>query len=140
MLTRRQDYEINNGGFGQGNLKEISVGAVEASDDVDDETFANTHEFVDCVEKWGDRLAAVRVKIETHLGAHLAEDPNNKGLQGLKRRYIDVLDEVPVWPTDGFDNFEEGQMFKRASTNAQRTPDVSACIASHENPIPPLFS
>ncbi|KAF5759539.1 hypothetical protein HanXRQr2_Chr16g0742471 [Helianthus annuus] len=109
MLTRRQDYEINNGGFGQGNLKAISVGADEAGGDLDDETFANTQEFVACVEKWLDGFAAVRVKIETHLGAHLAEDPNNKSLQDLNRRYINVLDEVPIWPTDRFDNFEEGE-------------------------------
>ncbi|MFS7945886.1 hypothetical protein Hanom_Chr06g00529381 [Helianthus anomalus] len=120
MLTRRQDYETSNGGFGQGNSKAISVGAVDAGDDVDEETFANKHEVVDCVEKCVDRLAAVRVKIEMHLGARLTEDPNNKGLPGLKRRYIDVLNYVPVWPTDGSDSFEEGQMFKRALTNAQR--------------------
>ncbi|KAJ0835367.1 hypothetical protein HanRHA438_Chr16g0754391 [Helianthus annuus] len=125
MLTRRQDYEINNGGFGQGNLKAISVGVDEAGGDLDDETFANTQEFVACVEKWLDGFAAVRVKIETHLGAHLAEDPNNKSLQDLNRRYINVLDEVPIWPTDRFDNFEEGEMLQRASMNAHRTPDVS---------------
>ncbi|MFS7947169.1 hypothetical protein Hanom_Chr06g00544931 [Helianthus anomalus] len=131
MLVRRHEYEIKNGGFGCGKLIGISVGVVEAGMDVDDETFADTREVVDCVEKWVDKLAALRVKIETHLGARLAEDPNKKGLQWLKRRYNEVLDKLPIWPAEGLDSFEEGQMFKRTSTSCQCTLDARAGIAKH---------
>ncbi|MFS8004973.1 hypothetical protein Hanom_Chr13g01232061 [Helianthus anomalus] len=80
MLTRRQDYEINSGNFGQGSLKSISVGADEVGGNVNYETFANTEEFVRCGEKWLHGFTAFWVKIETHFGARLAEEPNNKGL------------------------------------------------------------
>ncbi|KAM0040866.1 hypothetical protein Hdeb2414_s0011g00359351 [Helianthus debilis subsp. tardiflorus] len=88
MLSRRQDYEIKNGGFGHGKLKAINVGAVDVGLDEHNEAFGNTQDFVDYIEKWVTMMAALQVKIETHLGARLTEEPNNTVFVGLKRRYV----------------------------------------------------
>ncbi|MFS7921840.1 hypothetical protein Hanom_Chr03g00241651 [Helianthus anomalus] len=109
ILSRRQDYEVKNGGFGHGKLKAINVGAVD--------------DFVDCIEKWVTMMAALRVKIKTHLGARLMEEPNNTVFVGLKSRYVEVLDDEPIWPREGLDSFAEGQLFNQGSpTGIAKTP------------------
>ncbi|KAF5796954.1 hypothetical protein HanRHA438_Chr08g0370001 [Helianthus annuus] len=123
MLSCRQEYEIKNGGFGHGKLKAINVGAVDVDLDEDKEAFGNTQDLVDCIEKRVTMMAALRVKIETHLGARLIEEPKNTVFLGLKRRYVEVLDDEPIWPPEGLDNFAEGQMFIQASpTGIAKTP------------------
>ncbi|KAF5769561.1 hypothetical protein HanXRQr2_Chr14g0649741 [Helianthus annuus] len=132
MLSRRQDYEIKNGGFGHGKLKAINVGAVDVGLDDDKEAFGNTQDFVDCIKKWVTMMAALRVKIETHLGARLTEEPNNTVFLGLKRRYVEVLDDEPIWPAEGLDSFVEGQMFNQASpTGIAKTPSHEGFSTKH---------
>ncbi|KAF5789874.1 hypothetical protein HanXRQr2_Chr09g0376371 [Helianthus annuus] len=102
LLTRRQDYEISNGGFGRGQVKPLSDGITDkgageqrvnscAAEKNDEGKSGETS----CLDKWVDELAALRSRIEKALSDRLAVEPDNKVHMRVKRRYIKVLNVLP---------------------------------------------
>ncbi|KAJ0644183.1 hypothetical protein HanOQP8_Chr16g0609101 [Helianthus annuus] len=126
LLTRRQDYETTNGGFGRGEVKPLSDGTAEK--DVGVQNDKSTSGAASCVDKWVDELAALRARIEKALGDRLSEEPNNEVHRRLKRKYIEVLDVLPCFPVEGLEAFEEGEMVKGATGSTSSPPPALSGI------------
>ncbi|KAJ0441862.1 hypothetical protein HanRHA438_Chr16g0750591 [Helianthus annuus] len=129
LLTRRQDYETTNGGFGRGEVKPLSDGTAEKDVGVQrvnlcvvEKNDKSTSGAASCVDKWVDELAALRARIEKALGDRLSEEPNNEVHRRLKRKYIEVLDVLPCFPVEGLEAFEEGEMVKGATGSTSSPP------------------
>ncbi|KAF5803921.1 hypothetical protein HanRHA438_Chr06g0286221 [Helianthus annuus] len=118
LLTRRQDYEISNGGFGRGQVKPLSDGIADKG----------AGEQTSYVDKWVDELAALRFRIEKALSDRLAVEPDNGVHMRLKRRYTEVLDVLPCWPAEQLETFKEGETLKRTTRGTSSPPSAPSGI------------
>ncbi|XP_035843498.1 uncharacterized protein LOC110930136 [Helianthus annuus] len=116
LLTRRQDYEIANGGFGRGRVKPLSEAPAENGG----------AEQASIVDEWLQELAALRSKIEKTLSDRLNLDPDNEDHRRLKRKYLEVLDMLPCLPDEGLETFEEGDMLNRTAGGSSSPPSALA--------------
>ncbi|XP_035832218.1 uncharacterized protein LOC110871593 isoform X3 [Helianthus annuus] len=116
LLTRRQDYEIANGGFGRGRVKPLSEAPAENGG----------AEQASIVDEWLQELAALRSKIEKTLSDRLNLDPDNEDHRRLKRKYLEVLDVLPCLPDEGLETFEEGDMLNRTAGGSSSPPSALA--------------
>ncbi|KAJ0568600.1 hypothetical protein HanPI659440_Chr06g0251311 [Helianthus annuus] len=135
LLTRRQDYEISNGGFGRGQVKPLSDGIADkgageqrvnscAAEKNDEGTSGETS----YVDKWVDELAALRFRIEKALSDRLAVEPDNGVHMRLKRRYTEVLDVLPCWSAEQLETFKEGETLKRTTRGTSSPPSAPSGI------------
>ncbi|KAM0036404.1 hypothetical protein Hdeb2414_s0014g00425961 [Helianthus debilis subsp. tardiflorus] len=95
LLTRRQNYEISNGGFGRGQGKPLSdgiFGEQRVTSCAATKNAEGTSGETSCLDKWVDDLAALRLRIEQALRDRLAVEPDNEDHKRVRRRYIEVLD------------------------------------------------
>ncbi|MFS7962457.1 hypothetical protein Hanom_Chr08g00726831 [Helianthus anomalus] len=116
LLTRRQDYEIANGGFGRGQVKPLSEAPAENGG----------AEQGSIVDEWLQELVALRSKIEKTLSDRLNLDPDNEDHRRLKRKYLEVLDVLPCLPDEGLETFEEGDMLNRTAGGCSSPPSALA--------------
>ncbi|MFS7904965.1 hypothetical protein Hanom_Chr01g00042241 [Helianthus anomalus] len=113
LLTRRQNYEISNGGFSRGQVKPLSDGIAEKGVSEQRVNFCgagkndeSTSGATSCVDKCVDELVALRSRIKKALSHRLTEEPNNEVHQRLKRKYIEVLDVLQCFPAEELETFE----------------------------------
>ncbi|KAJ0640434.1 hypothetical protein HanLR1_Chr16g0615381 [Helianthus annuus] len=132
-LTRRQDYENSNGGFGRGQVKPLSDATAEkgVSEQIVNSSAAEKNDEgtageASCVDKWLQELAALRSRIEKALSDRLTGEPDNEDHRRLKRKYLEVLDVLPCLPAEGKETFEEGEMLKRAVGGTSSPPSALA--------------
>ncbi|KAJ0618756.1 hypothetical protein HanHA89_Chr02g0057211 [Helianthus annuus] len=127
LLTRRQDYELSNGGFGRGQGKTLSDG-LSGEQRVNSSAAANNAECgsgeTSCLDKWIYDLSALRSRIEQALRDQLAVEPDSQELRRLRRRYIDVLDVFPCLPAEGLESIEEGELLKRTTQGSSSRPSA----------------
>ncbi|MFS7931124.1 hypothetical protein Hanom_Chr04g00352371 [Helianthus anomalus] len=116
LLTRRQDYEIANGGFGRGHVKPLSEAPAE---NVGTEQGS-------ILDEWLQELVALRSKIEKTLSDRLTLEPDNEDHMRLKRKYLEVLDVLPCLPDEGLETFEEGDMLNRTAGGCSSPPSAPA--------------
>ncbi|KAJ0853249.1 hypothetical protein HanRHA438_Chr14g0648951 [Helianthus annuus] len=121
LLTRRQDYEIANGGFGRGQVKPLSDATAEKGGGEQ-----GTGGEASSVDEWLQELAALRSKIEKTFSDRLNLEPDNKDHRRLKRKYLEVLDVLPCLPDEGLETFEEGDMWKRTAGGSSSPPSALA--------------
>ncbi|KAJ0513963.1 hypothetical protein HanHA300_Chr10g0363921 [Helianthus annuus] len=133
LLTRRQDYEIVNGGFGRGQVKPLSDAPAEnggaeqmANSSAAEKNDDGTGGQVNIVDEWLQELAALRSKIEKTLSDRLNLEPDNEDHRRLKRKYLEVLDVLPCLPDEGLETFEEGDMLNRTTGGSSSPPSTLA--------------
>ncbi|KAF5789246.1 hypothetical protein HanXRQr2_Chr09g0368891 [Helianthus annuus] len=133
LLTRRQDYEIANGGFGRGQVKPLSDAPAEngGGEHIANSSTAEKNDEgmggqASSVDEWLQELAALRSKIEKTLSDRLNLEPDNEDHRRLKRKYLEVLDMLPCLPDEGLDTFEEGDMLKRTAGGSSSPPSAPA--------------